>query len=714
MEKCVFLLRQVKVKPNPPSIQILVNFVPLWCNLCYLVIDLRMQEPESRPSQDPHAESELLREKLRRLEVEHAEVQQKLFDQYEWTREKTKAFDNELRSLRSISVEYHILNFLRRICQRTTGLPMKTLEEDVVRVKVSLAAIPDRSNPLRDDWLRSFLRQTHANFDLVVVLGNSDSDVSQDIADHASVRVVRVEDSYSDAIRANVGLCWTSGDVHGFVVSGYWPYERSIENVARFFAAQADCDVAVPADFSIWHGLFAATEVPGRDDFLSIWNNYKARRGSFFFRPKAYKKVGRIVYEAGDGWVFATLLQLSWHVGIGRPESLIFVNGAIETPELRAKRESVNKEARRQFYYRNLFGDYEKPTWYFPFSHSSRPVRLVRRAIDQLWLRSRGWFLQPIRSGFLSLRALISPGPRLLFPISPASLDFGDLHSIVLSGVDRCPLTERLPDRLLFSLRRTVGKPVVDVFYSSETAVAVVSRRGPDSGDCTTQKDSANPDESILGALGSAITEVLDGEDIGKALWIGDAGFAPDSGGDPIHYQEKRLWGDYPSLVSADLPALGASDILAGRITDTGFDLIHLAGVIPFCQRPRHLLRFLAFGLGYNRYLLITSPNLDSDELDRFGPAWCHWDPDRTRFMYGVRSLRALLKHCGFEEKRMITFSHPLWQSATRRNAVERPAYKVSDKSATGGTMTKPEGKGASKPTDLDGDFLVGLFARKL
>jgi hypothetical protein len=674
-----------------------------------------MQEPEPHSSQDPHEEIELLREKLRRLEAEHVEVQQKLFDQYEWTREKTKAFSKELRSLKSISVEYKILDFLRRMYQRTTGLPLKTLEEDVAEIKVSLAAIPDRNDPHRDDWLRSFLRQTHANFDLTVVLSASDSDVSQDIADQANVRVVRVEDSYSDAIRANIGLCWTSGDIHGFVVSGYWPYERSIENVARFFAAESGCDVAVPMDFSIWHALFAATEVPGRNDFSSVWNNYRARRGSFFFRPKAYKKVGRIVYEAGDGWVFATLLQLSWHVTIGRPESLIFVNGRVETPELRVKRESANVEARRQFYYRNLFGDYEKPTWYFPIPHSSRPVRLARRAIDQLWLRSRGWILQPIRSGFLSLRTrLTSPGSRLLFPISPANLDFGDLRKIELSGVDRCPLTERLPDRLLFSLRQVDEEPLLDVFYSSETAVAVVSRRGVYSGVRPAREDSAAHGEPIVAALDSAISEVLAGEDIGDALWIGDTGLTPTSGNTPIHYQERRLWGDYPSLISADLPALRASDILAGRSTETGFDLIHLAGIIQFCHRPRHLLRFLAFGLKFRRYLLVSSPNLDSAELGQFGPAWCHWERDRTRFIYGARSLRALLKHCGFEEKRIVTFSHPLWQSATRKNVANSPPYNVSDKSATGGTMAKPEGKGASKPTDLDGDFLVGLFARKL
>src|SRR5580704_9763430 len=181
-----------------------------------------MQEPESQSSQDPHEEVELLREKLRRLEAEHAEVQQKLFDQYEWTREKTKAFSKELRTLRSISVEYKILDFLRRMYQQTTGLPMKTLEEDVEDLKVFLAAVPIKNDPNTDEWLRSLLSQTHTNFEITVVIGNSDPEPSQDIQDSPKIRIVRTEDEYSDAVRANIGLCYGSGDVWGVVNGGYW------------------------------------------------------------------------------------------------------------------------------------------------------------------------------------------------------------------------------------------------------------------------------------------------------------------------------------------------------------------------------------------------------------------------------------------------------------------------------------------------------------
>jgi len=709
-----------------------------------------MQEPEPHSSQDPHEEIDLLREKLRRLEAEHAEVQQKLFDQYEWTREKAKAFGEELRSLRNISLEYQVLDFLRGVYQRTTGLPRKTLEEEVEKVKVSLVAIPGKNDPNRDEWLRSFLRQTHANFDLTVVLSASDPDVSQDILDHANVKVVRAEDSYSDAIRANIGLCWASGDIHGFVVSGYWPYERSIENVARFFTDHADCQVIAPLDFSILQGLFAATEVPGHSDFLAVWNDHAARHGSLFFRPKAYKKLGRIIYEVGEPWILATLLQLAWHFTIGRPESLIFVNGSTDNSELRSARESISREARDRFYVRNTFGDYEKPIWYFPLPHTTRGVRLARRAIDQVLLRIRGWILQPIRSGLLSLRArLTSRAIPHLFPTAATGLDFGASDKIDLSGVDRCPLTERLPDRLLFSLRSFGEKSLTDVFYSTETSVAIISSGRPgaenslgglESGPNACRElnefnwhfvrpialepltaaggqpvDPIEKGDAIPTALDKVVAEVLDGEKISDALWIGDSWFSP-SASSPVDFSEKRLWNDYPGMLSAGLGALRESNILGGRTTDTGFDLIHLAGVIHFCRQPRHLLRFLAFALRYRRYLLISTPNLDSSELRQFGPAWCHWEPGLTRFVYGVKSLRELMHHCGFEEKKLVTFSHPLWQLASRKNVANGLPTRADSSQAGFASLASQHRKARMRRDSLrlQGDYLIGLFARRL
>ena len=180
-------------------------------------------------------------------------------------------------------------------------------------------------------------------------------------------------------------------------------------------------------------------------------------------------------------------------------------------------------------------------------------------------------------------------------------------------------------------------------------------------------------------------------------------------------------WNETERLVKrvedAGCPVLAWTiDLLAGRNTETGFNLIHLAGILQLCRRPRHLLRFLAFALKFDAPILISTPNLDSDDLRLLGPAWCHWDPQRTCFIYGAQSLRALMRHCGFEEKILISFSHSSWKAASRRNLANavHPADIVAKSSFVEELPLPSKSKNQSPSGDLEGDFLIGLFNRKL
>jgi glycosyltransferase involved in cell wall biosynthesis len=704
-----------------------------------------MQETEPQSSQDPHEEIELLRERLRRLEAEHAEVQQRLFDQYEWTREKTKAFDKELRSLRSISFEYKLLDFFRQIYQRTTGLPEKTLEEDVERLKVFLTAIPTKNDPNTDAWLRSMLRQTHSNFEVVVVIGNSDPEPAQDIKDTANVRIVRTKDEYSDAIRANVGLCYASGDIWGLIVGGYWPYPRSVENICQFFAEHRTCEVMLPGDLTLFgDGLIAPTDYPRHQDFIELWKSYSSKGGCLLFRPKTYKKIGRINYEAGEAWLFGTLLQLAWYSDVGRSDAFVVVNAepALRTETL-PQIESGNQWVRKHFYAWGFFNEYGKPVWYFPFRHTGHLLRGLRIRLERFFQYIRNAAFQ-LRYGIFShdffLRFPAAGGVGSAIPRS-ADLDF--------SQVDHCPLTETLPDRFLFSLGPLKGERLADVYYASRTSVAVVSRRrfSPEgssglaleavngharasesdwrfvrpclfAGAGGSQPHTPEPNleesgkpEQLQTAYENVVAQLMNGERAADSLWIGDSRFAPNEAS-AINYRERKIWEEYPALASGHLETLMESNLLAGRNTENGFDLIHLAGILQLCRRPRHLLRFLAFALKYDAPILVSTPNLDSSELHGLGPAWCHWDPQRTCFVYGTQSLRALMRHCGFEEKILVSFSHSLWRTASRRNLAN--AVPSADSRFLEGLPAPSKRKNQPPSADLEGDFLVGLFNRKL
>lgn len=778
-----------------------------------------MQEPEPQSSQDPQEEIELLREKLRRLEAEHAEVQQKLFDQYEWTREKTKTFEEELRSLRSISLEYQILDFLRRSYQRTTGLPGKTLEEEVEKIKVYLVAIPAKNDPNLHKWLDALLRQTHTNFHLTIVQGASDPEVRPSITCLPNVQIVRTKDEYSDAVRANIGLAHASGDVYGIVVGHFWPNERTIDNVARFFAEFRDCQVMLPLDFSISNGLIFPTEDAGRASFMEIWRDRSSQRGSFFLRPKAYERLGRIIFEAGDSWVFTTLFHLARHFTVGRPNSLIFVNASADGPESRTQRENSNFYVCRYFYFRAVFEDADEPDLALAFLERSERMR-YQKALTSTYLAGGGLdFLEPyldpsgrfrdLRSPFVAgnrpdflelpkslryqqkieqvifrLQERIIQAQRRLNPektylhfrVSRTDLAVGSTSTVDLGQLGRCPLTDELPDRLLFSLLPIDGNGPVDVYYASASSVAIISPRGnglgagtdggPPAGLSSRSQVSANqrsqqpsnvvsalvrpevkwqfirpvrsepevlfpketepdpqPDklgggDGLVGAYHTAIAALLQNEKTGDALWIGDSRFSPNSRA-VVGYSHVRVWDEYPALWEADFESLQSSDILAGRnaATGSGFNLIHLAGVLQFCSRPRHLLRFLALAVNYEESVLISTPNLNSADLRLLGPAWCHWQPRGARFIYGAKSLCALMRHCGFQEKKIITFSHSSWWLESRQNLEN--ALPPGPNST--GSEVKPatfesgkHAKMANRPPSPDGDFLIGLFSRKL
>jgi len=695
-----------------------------------------MQEPVTpRPPGGPSEEVEELRGQLRRLEARHAETQQKLFDHYEWTRQKTKEFAKELRSLRNISLEYKVLHFLHGIHQRTTGLPAKTLEEDVEHIEVSSVAVPARNDNNSNEWYRNLLRQTHANFELIIVIGESAPPVSQDVKDSAQVREVRVDDSYSDAMRADIGLSYASGEIRGFVVSGYWPYERTVENIARFFCQYPDSRLMAPMDMSILDGLIAPTESPGERDFTELWKGNFARLGSLWFRPEAYQKLGRVVSDTSEAWIYATMLYLATYFRVGTPSSLIFVNASAENaePEIQAEKESAYREVRKRFYMRSPFRDFDKAVWYFPVTPANAKVKSLRKLVEQALLCIRCFVLWPSVSWFWRLqRKFFSPVVPLLFPVRQADR-LSESDKVELYPVEPCPLTGKYPDRLLFSLLPEGAERIADLFYDTASSIAIVNRSRmysevsangfsiggtrsvsgvrfiqpialepvasiatgseADSGGHpgSLEKDSGEPsDQSPENGLAvtyeAVVTALVQGMEGASAVWIGDRRFGPNTPSglrDGSGYEQVRDWSEVPALATADLLALRALDLLSGRNPEmgTGLDLVHLAGVLQFCRRPRHLLRFLAMNLKYDRHILVSTPNLDSVSLKRFGPAWRYWEPGRTCFIYGVKALRSLMKHCGFEEEKLTSFS--------------------------------PSSNESAEP-QLDGDFLIGLYARKL
>jgi hypothetical protein len=390
-----------------------------------------------------------------------------------------------------------------------------------------------------------------------------------------------------------------------------------------------------------------------------------------------------------------------------------------------------------------------------------------QQKIEQRFFQVRSWVL-------CLWQKLFPAKNRLHFRVDPIDNTYGSNGSVDLSGVECCPLTERLPDGFLFSLAPIGQSRTADVFYASTNSISIVAQRGNsfpspcEDGPCiegrveekvvpavqestrastvSGTKDTSGSQERswrfirpiVLEAAGSvaperpeqqsvtesdavrtaynaAVVAILHGEKFVEALWIGDNRFGPTANS-AISYSELRPWNEYPALATVDLRTLRESNVLAGRNTETGFNLIHLAGILQLCRRPRHLLRFLAFALKFDAPILVSTPNLDSDELCLLGPAWCHWDPQHTCFVYGAQSLRALMRHCGFEEKKLVSFSHPSWTVDSRQNLINAiPPLPVSAESSFAGALPqRAKSRNGVPSDDLKGDFMIGLFSRKL
>ncbi len=95
----------------------------------------------------------------------------------------------------------------------------------------------------------------------------------------------------------------------------------------------------------------------------------------------------------------------------------------------------------------------------------------------------------------------------------------------------------------------------------------------------------------------------------------------------------------------------------------TQFDIVFLDSLIEHCNDPQATVARLASILRAGGRLLLSTPNLDSGQIEIFGPTWCHWSPPYHRFLFSWNSLRLLMQRCGLEAAVCESWSDPCWTS---------------------------------------------------
>jgi len=130
-----------------------------------------------------------------------------------------------------------------------------------------------------------------------------------------------------------------------------------------------------------------------------------------------------------------------------------------------------------------------------------------------------------------------------------------------------------------------------------------------------------------------------------------------------------RTFGCDPSDRAAEAARAKGHQIWPGGIEDAlrvipaaeRFDLVILVHTLEHATEPLAALQRARRLLEPDGLILISTPNLDSAQIDRFGPTWAHWHPPFHRFVFSAKTLGDLAAASGLKCLRTRSWSHPYW-----------------------------------------------------
>ncbi len=101
----------------------------------------------------------------------------------------------------------------------------------------------------------------------------------------------------------------------------------------------------------------------------------------------------------------------------------------------------------------------------------------------------------------------------------------------------------------------------------------------------------------------------------------------------------------------------------APAVIDPGsqFDVIFMGQTIEHVDNPLQVLRRLRLLLAPNGVIVVSTPNLNSVELEWFGPTWAHWHLPYHRHIFSREGLYSLARQVGLRPLNSRTFSNAYW-----------------------------------------------------
>lgn len=537
--------------------------------------------------------------------------------------------------------------------------------------------------------IESVLNQAYPNLEYIIVDGGS-SDDTLEIVERYRERLTHViseaDRGMYDALRK--GFAIATGEIFCYINSDDTFEPGALQRVGRYFIEHPGTQVVYHEDIVEVSGWRYPNVAQPHVDFRKLLKGHILFQDGVFFRRSAYLSAGGFnpsLTLAGDWDLWIRMARLTGFRRLPGHVSCFYVRSG----QLSSRMESYKSElnAARTNLMRAL-------GWPERLRHFARHIaNAVAGTFDS---RSKDRLFFPIDFAEMPPPSGQSPGAPAVLPV--------------------CPITGTSPDRLLFSSRdtrfghdlinyiyyfpkshMTVCYPPLDpdylvdlhnAYYSQ--AKPVVEFPGPGAGSpyrnwrgpglvlrfvknilaprkltaivrLTWEDRSFEELMAILSQSGIRPNQLLDFLDVGcfdgklldrlarESTWK-CTGIEPNS----VAAEKARNKGHevYDATVvdaALDIPA------------DKRFDVIFLGQVIEHLDDPHVALRRLAGLLRPAGKLVISTPNLDSRQIDLFGPTAAHWHPPFHRFVFSKRALILLAQKLGLRLTAFKTRSNPYW-----------------------------------------------------
>jgi GT2 family glycosyltransferase/SAM-dependent methyltransferase len=523
--------------------------------------------------------------------------------------------------------------------------------------------------------VRSVLFQRYPNLDYLLMDGGSTDDTVSRLApykDQFSCFISEPDDGQADAIAK--GFARSSGEIMAYLNSDDLLAPDTLFFVANFFERHPDIDCIYSHrctvdenDEVIWYWILP----PHHSSLMKRWDFIPQE--TCFWRRSLFEKAGNVdpsYHFAMDYDLFVRFMNL------GRVQRINRFFGAFRQHKESKTTQQLGILGRREMLrVRQKYG-----------------IRRLPR--DGFFGMLLGQWVSRAGARFASSRHVL-PGT-----LPGAGYDYNDFWGGVLRRSDFpceqteqnwtkkskkspfdpiCPVTLGFPDRLLFSITSTRGgrTRTSDVYIknSSRTAIILPSLgelwRKPKNKilkDQIRDVEAANDQDPDLREAASEILELTRGliSEQDEIAFL-EIGCYTGELLDVLKATTKWKLSGLEASPSAKEAISKGHQIFEATLAEAPslleitkcFDVIYLGHGIERFGEPRVSLRNLALLLNPGGLLILSTPNLDSEQLKQLGPAWAYWKPEEHCFIYSKKSLKGILSLSGFDLIKLWTASYP-------------------------------------------------------